>query len=78
MVFGRFACDPQGVLAAIHRFALVDIELFLDSRLRIPHIGVSHELRIAAFTDSKYRNVPDSFYDPKSAFSHNRSLAYLK
>ena len=74
--FGGFAHGPQGVLTAVHRLALVGIELLLDSRLRIPHVGVSRELSIAVFADSEHRDVPSSLYDSELAFGHVQSLAH--
>ena len=70
LIFRRLAHDPQSVLAAVQRLALVGIELPLDSRLRVSSVGVSGELGIAAFADSQRRNVSDSLYDPKIAFRH--------
>ena len=77
LVFGRFVYDPQSVLAAIHRFAFVSVELLLNGGLGVSHVGVSRELGIAAFADSEHWNVPDSLYDPKIALGHVGSLAHL-
>ena len=76
LAFGRLAHDPQCILTAVHRLALVGIELPLDGRLRISPIRVCAELRIASFADSECRDIPDSLYDPKIAFWHDRSLAH--
>jgi len=73
---GRFADDPQRVLAAIHRLALVGVELALDGRLCISTVRVSGELCVTSLADSKSRNVSGSLYDPKIAFSHVQSLAH--
>ena len=48
--FGSFAHDSQRVLAAVQRLAIVGIELPLNGRLRVPHIGIARELGIAIFT----------------------------
>lgn len=53
------------------------VKLFLNRRLSIPPISVSRKLRIATFTDSKYRRVPNLFHDSKIAFPHDCSLAHL-
>jgi hypothetical protein len=68
LAFRGFLYDPQCVLAAIHRFAFVGIELPLNVRLGISTVRVA---------DSERRNVPDSLYDPKIAVGHNWSLAHL-
>ncbi len=75
-VFCRLAHDPQSVLAAIHRLALVGIELALNGGLCISPFRVTDELCIAPFADSKRWDVPDSLYDSKIAFSHVQSLAH--
>jgi hypothetical protein len=75
-VLSRFAHDPQGILTTIHRFALVGIELPLDSRLRIPAVGIAGELCVAPFADSECRDVSGSLYDPKIALGHIQSLAH--
>lgn len=69
-----FPDDPGSHLAGILRLALMRVELFLDGRLRVPHVRVSRELGIAIFTDSEHWNVPDSFYDPKIALGHKASF----
>ena len=74
--FRGFAYDPQSILATVQRLALVSVELLLDGRLGIPHVGVSRELGVATFTDSHHRNIPASLYDPKIAFRHIQSLAH--
>lgn len=66
-ILGRFAHDPQSVSTAIHRLALVSIELCLDI--------VGLELGITALT---YPNGGRcSLYDPQLALLHNGSLAHL-
>jgi hypothetical protein len=76
-VLCRLADYPHRILAAIYRHALMNIELFLDGRLGVAHTWVSRELRVAAFTDTEHRNVPNSFYYPESTFRHDCSLAHL-
>ncbi|PYX82528.1 MAG: hypothetical protein DMG70_14530 [Acidobacteria bacterium] len=70
LTFCGLSHDSQGVLAAIDQLALMGVELFLDGGLGIPHLGVSPELRVTAFTDSEHRNVPNSFHDPKITLWH--------
>ena len=65
-------------MAAIHRLALMGVELVLDGRLCISPIRVTDELFVAPFADSERRNVPDSSYDPKIALEHVQSLAHLE
>jgi hypothetical protein len=77
LAFRGFLYDPQCVLAAIHRFAFVGIELPLNVRLGISTVRVSGKLCVATLADSERRNVPDSLYDPKIAVGHNWSLAHL-
>jgi hypothetical protein len=62
----RFAHDPQSVLAAIYRLALVGIELCLN-------IGV-FKLSIAALTYADSRR--GLLYDPQLALGHVQSLAH--
>ena len=76
LLFGSFAHDPQRILAAINRLTLVGIELLLDGRLGIPHVGVSRKLGVTAFADSEHRDVPNSLHDPKNALWHAESLAH--
>ena len=69
------AHDPQGVLAAIHQFALVGIERRPEFGFRVIFQGlIGMELRIAAFADAKSHRR--ALYDPKIAFLHDRSLAH--
>jgi len=51
LVLGRFADDPQRVLAAVYRFALVGVKRCLDLVL------CSSKLRVAAFTDAEHVRV---------------------
>jgi hypothetical protein len=76
LIFGSFAHDAQGVLATVYRLAAVCVELLLDGRLRVAHVGVSRELRVAPFADSEHRDVPNPFHDPKIALWHTESLAH--
>ena len=67
LAFCGLADDPQSVLAAVHRLALVSVELCLN-------IGV-FELSIAALTDTDGRR--GLLYDPQLALGHVQSLAHL-
>lgn len=73
LVFRRFTHDSQGVLTAVHRFALVKVELFLNIWLRVEALG--RELSIAAFANS--HDWHGLSYDPKRACWHECSLAHL-
>ena len=64
-VLGRFAHDPQSILGAVYRLALVGIELCLKI--------VSLELGIAPFADGESRRA--WFYDSQFAL-HGFSLAH--
>ncbi len=66
LVFRRLSHDPQGILAAVHRLALVGIELCLN-------VGI-FELSVAALTDTDGRR--GLLYDPQLALGHVQSLAY--
>jgi hypothetical protein len=69
-IFGRFAHDPQSVLAAIACSALVSIECRLNSLL-----GIGLKLRVATFAHAEDRR---SFsYDSQFALWHEPSLAHL-
>ena len=63
LAFGGFAHDPQGILAAVQRLALVGVELCLN-------VGIL-ELGIAPFADAK-----PLFHDPQFALRHDFSLAH--
>jgi hypothetical protein len=54
------------------------IELLLDSRLGIPHVWIPRELGTTTFADSKHRDVPNPFHDPKIALWHIESLAHRR
>ena len=69
LVLGRFAHDPQSILATVGQFALMGIERGFNFLLRF---GL--ELRVAAFAYSDYRRV--LFYDPQFARRHDCSLAH--
>jgi hypothetical protein len=60
LIFGRFAHDPQSVLATIYRLTFMSIELSF-------HIG-TFELGIAAFAHTDGRRV--SLYDSQIALGH--------
>jgi hypothetical protein len=63
-VFGCFADDPQGVLAAVHNFAHVGIKLRSDRNLGIcPQF--CGKLRIAPFANSEGGDARDSLHDTK-------------
>jgi hypothetical protein len=66
LVFGCFAHDPQGVLAAIYWLALVGIKL----RLNIDTLKLS----VAPFADGEGRR--GWLYDPQFALLHDCSLAH--
>jgi hypothetical protein len=68
LILGRFAHDPQGILAAVGWFALMGIERGFDFLLR-----PGFELRVAAFAYTDNRWV--MFYDPQLALWHDLSLA---
>jgi hypothetical protein len=57
-VVGRLQHNPQGTLAAIHRFALLSMRLRLHIDIWIRKAGL--ELRIAAFADAGDATKPDS------------------
>jgi hypothetical protein len=63
LAFGGFAHDPQSVLAAVYRLALVGIELRLN-------VGIL-ELSIAPFADAKAL-----FHNSQFALRHDFSLAH--
>ena len=64
--FRGLADDPQSILAAIYRLALVGVELCLK-------VG-SLELGIAPFADGDGRR--GWFHDPQFALRHDFSLAH--
>ena len=72
LAFGRFADDPQRVLAAVQRLALVRFVLGRNIGSRI--MLARFELSIAAFahTDNRGRGF---FDDPQSSVCHGYSLA---
>jgi len=74
-VFGGFTDDAQGVLAAVHRFALVGFKLRLDV-VSASEREAGFELSIAAlaYSDDRRRGFLD---DPEFALLHDRSLAHL-
>jgi len=75
-VLGCLTRGLRYVLAAFHRLALVGIKLRLNGGLCIPSVGFSNELSVAPFANSEYRDVSDSFRDPKITFGHDCSLAH--
>ena len=64
LIFGRFAHDPQRILTAVYRLALVGVELGLNT--------LAFELRATSFADAKAL-----FHDPQFSLLHNCSLAHL-
>ena len=68
--FGRFTHDPQRILAAVHRLALVRIELCF-------HVS-PFELRIASHADAQNGFPVFSLYDPELALEHDSSLAHWR
>jgi hypothetical protein len=61
----------------LHGFALVRVELLLNSRLsELTRVG--RELRIARFTNPQGRDVADSFQDAKAALCHAPSFPYRR
>jgi len=61
----------------LHSFALVRIELLLNSRL--PELTrVGRELSTARFTNSQWRDVADSFQYPQTALCHDPSFPHRR
>ena len=73
LVLDRFAHDPQSVLAAIYRLALVCVKLHLN--LGAWRWKVRLELSIAPFAYPDGRWGP--LYDAQLALLHDCSLAHL-
>jgi hypothetical protein len=68
--------DPQSILTAIYRLALVGIELRSHFGFRIIFRGLTGlKLKIATFTDAD--GNWSTFYEPQVALLHNCSLAHL-
>ena len=74
LFLGSFAHDPQCVLTAVYRLALVSIKLCGDIGLGIR--GARLELCVTALTDANNRRRGD-FHDPQFALLHEGSLAHL-
>jgi hypothetical protein len=74
LTFGRFAHDPQRILAAVYGFALVGIKLYLKVGVGIRKTRL--ELGIATFTYTDGRGRA-SFYDPQASLLHDASLAHV-
>ncbi len=74
LAFGRFAHDPQRVLAGVHRFALVILKLYLNVGVWIRKAGL--ELSITPFTyaDGRGRGF---LHDSQFSLLHDCSLAQL-
>ena len=67
LIVGRFAHDPQGILATVGQFALMGIERDFNFPLKF---GL--ELRVATFANSNHRR--GLFYDSQLTIWHNLSL----
>ena len=67
-IVGRFAHDPQGILAAVGQFALMGIERGLNFLLRF-----ALKLRVTALANANHRR--GLLYDSQLALWHNLSLA---
>ena len=75
LAFRGLAHDPQSVLAAVQRLALVGCERLCNFYQR----GISGdiarlELGVTAFADAKDKWL--AFYDPQFALGHVQSLAH--
>ncbi len=69
-ILGRFAHDPQSVLATVCRLALMGIKCGFNELF-----GVGLKLRIATLTYASYRR--SLFHDSQLALRHSPSLAHL-
>jgi hypothetical protein len=80
LVFGSFAHNPQGVLAAIRWLALVGVELVGNTGKSgvVVCQGLRRhvELRITAFADSKCGDTASTFNYPQFSPRHVQSLAH--
>jgi hypothetical protein len=76
LAFGRFAHDPQGILAAIYRLALVCIELRLDLLSRVIKILIARQKGLVAVLASACHWVAES-NDAEATLWHGYSLAHL-
>ena len=79
LAFGGLADDSHSILAAIHQFAFMRIELLLDNPRRVFHgklfsVG-DFELLIAAHTYPKIWGWANAFNDLEFTFCHTLSLA---
>ncbi len=73
-VFRGFTDDPQGILTAVHRLALVGIELCLNVGFEIRKAGLELGVAAFAYADGRWRGL---LYDPQFALRHDCSLAHL-
>src|SRR5450759_1134273 len=72
LVLGRFAHDPQSVLTAVHRLALVCVELLLNSGfIGRSERGHGGKLHVAVFADAELWGFA---HDPKFSLCHAPSL----
>jgi len=71
-VFRGFADDPQGVLTAVHRLALVRLKLLVNGGyIWRSERGYGAKLHIAVLANAKLRRFTD---DPKFSLCHTPSL----
>jgi hypothetical protein len=74
--FRGFAHDPQGVLAAIQRLALVLPKALYDLVFGEYRVFIARQERtIAVFADARHRVA--EFHDPQIALGHDKSLRPL-
>src|ERR1035437_4894418 len=72
LVLGRFAHPPQSVLAAVHRLALVRLELFLNGdSVRRSELGYGAKLHVAVLANAELGCFS---HDPKFSLCHVSSL----
>jgi hypothetical protein len=72
LILGGFTHDPQSVLAAVYRLALVHVEPLLNILPgRFDRHKPAGELHVAVFTDAEQRMVT---HDPKFSLCHAPSL----
>jgi hypothetical protein len=75
LVFRRFTHDPDGILAAVYRLALVGIERRLDFLLRVT-LGCLARLELGIATFAYADGWERRFYDPQFALLHDCSLTH--
>jgi hypothetical protein len=73
-IFGSFAHDPHGVLAAVYQLAFVGIKRGTDFSFRIArYLSTRFELRVAPFANAKCGKIKP--HESKRALPHNYSRA---